>query len=205
MFDLPTIIVENKIDAEAIPPAFHTYYEGMMTCQGVPDVMMLEVVQLRRQCHIKIAKTCNKGWGVFLTGSETVARGTFIGLYAGQYIMKEEGIHHMASTGSSYLFDLDFYHLQDVNPSYMIDGERMGNFARYMNHSCEANCCVEACYIDEGNLAKPLVAIFANEDINPNEELTLSYFGGILPSANSPSTGVRCECKKPLCVGYIFP
>lgn len=49
------------------------------------------------------------------------------------------------------------------------------------NHSCEANCRVEACYIDEGNPAKPLIAIFANEDINPNDELTLSYFGGILP------------------------
>lgn len=49
------------------------------------------------------------------------------------------------------------------------------------NHSCEANCRVKACYTDEGNLAKLLVAIFANEDINPNDELTLSYFGGILP------------------------
>lgn len=43
MFNLPTIIVENKVDAEAIPPALHTYYEGMMTCQGVPDVIMPEV------------------------------------------------------------------------------------------------------------------------------------------------------------------
>lgn len=56
-----------------------------------------------------------------------MARGTFIGIYAGQYITKDEGIRRMASTGGSYLFDLDFYHLQGINPSYMIDGERMGN------------------------------------------------------------------------------
>lgn len=43
MFNLPTIVVENKIDAEAIPPALHTYYEGMTTCQGVPGVMMPDI------------------------------------------------------------------------------------------------------------------------------------------------------------------
>ncbi len=56
-----------------------------------------------------------------------MARGTFIGIYAGQYITKAEGYRRMASTGGSYLFDLDFHHLQGIHPGYMIDGERMGN------------------------------------------------------------------------------
>ncbi|PBK89494.1 SET domain-containing protein, partial [Armillaria gallica] len=127
--------------------------------------------------HMEFIQETNQAQGIFLTDSKTVARGTFIGIYAGQYITKAEGYCRMASTGGSYLFNLNFHHLQGIHPGYMIDGERMGNYNLLQNHSCEANCCVEACYINKGNPAKLLIAIFANKDINPNDELTLSYFG----------------------------
>ncbi|KAK0432683.1 hypothetical protein EV421DRAFT_1742192 [Armillaria borealis] len=55
----------------------------------------------------------------------------------------------------------------------------------YQNHSCEPNCRVVACYVNEGNLAKALIAIFTEREIHPGEELTLSYFGSIQVSFNA--------------------
>lgn len=45
------------------------------------------------------------------------------------------------------------------------------------NHSCDPNCSINPCYIDEGNLDKPLLTIFTLRDVAPGEELCFSYFG----------------------------
>lgn len=45
------------------------------------------------------------------------------------------------------------------------------------NHSCDPNCVIEAVYIHEANVAKPLVTIFTCKDVLAGEELTFSYAG----------------------------
>jgi histone-lysine N-methyltransferase SUV39H len=45
------------------------------------------------------------------------------------------------------------------------------------NHSCDPNCAPNACYINEANIDKPLVALFTRRDVLPWEELCFSYTG----------------------------
>lgn len=37
MFNLPTIVIENKVDSEAIPPSLHIYSKNMHLIPGIPD------------------------------------------------------------------------------------------------------------------------------------------------------------------------
>ena len=45
------------------------------------------------------------------------------------------------------------------------------------NHSCDPNCAMNASYIHEANLDKPLLALFTRRDVLPWEELSFSYNG----------------------------
>ena len=53
----------------------------------------------------------------------------------------------------------------------MIDAGPRGNWARFINHSCNPNCSTEP-WIVNGDRR---VGIFASKDINPKEELTFNY------------------------------
>ena len=57
------------------------------------------------------------------------------------------------------------------------------------NHSCDPNCAPNACYINEANIDKPVVALFTRRDVLPWEELSFSYTGydsddEVCPSSN---------------------
>ena len=45
------------------------------------------------------------------------------------------------------------------------------------NHSCKPNCEITPVYINDTTLNKPLLTIFAFQDIDAGEEITVSYFG----------------------------
>ena len=45
------------------------------------------------------------------------------------------------------------------------------------NHSCDPNCRLYACYINEGNIQKPLLSVFTRRDIEPYEEICFNYQG----------------------------
>ena len=45
------------------------------------------------------------------------------------------------------------------------------------NHSCDPNCTLNACYVNDANIDKPLLAVFTERDVEPYEELCFSYSG----------------------------
>lgn len=45
------------------------------------------------------------------------------------------------------------------------------------NHSCDPNCMMLACYINEADLRKPLLSLWTRRDISAGEELCFSYYG----------------------------
>lgn len=47
----------------------------------------------------------------------------------------------------------------------------------FQNHSCDPNCNIVACYINDQDVEKPLLAIFTNREVKPGEELCFSYYG----------------------------
>jgi len=178
-------------------------------------------VQLGRKCQVNIVKTKEKGWGVF-AGNKKIPAGTFVGIYAGELLREsvgeERGTKYNAF-GKTYLFDIDGYHLHEDDPdwevSYMVDAYHAGNFTRFLNHSCEPNCMITSCYINDGDIEKPLLAVFTQEDVGPWGELCFSYSGPVpeedtavvAVSATQTGTGavyVPCRCGAPTCRGVMF-
>ncbi|KZS98529.1 SET domain-containing protein [Sistotremastrum niveocremeum HHB9708] len=60
---------------------------------------------------------------------------------------------------------------------YTVDAFHVGNFTRFLNHSCDPNCDISFVYINEHDIEKPLVVMFAARDVAAGEELCFSYFG----------------------------
>lgn len=137
--------------------------------------------------------------------------------------MKRRGIKYN-KFGRTYLFDIDFHVIKQDNKDwknmYVVDAYHAGNFTRYLNHSCDPNCSLNACYINEANIDKPLLAVFARRDIEPGEEICFSYSG--LPHDDSDDESddgsddqapgrdadaaifVSCRCGAARCTGVMF-
>ncbi|KAI0743934.1 SET domain-containing protein [Daedaleopsis nitida] len=190
-------------------------FECNMNC-GCSDDCMNRVIQHGRQHEIMIQKTVNKGWGVF-AGPKKIPANTYIGIYAGEYLLDAEGEHRgkmYNKFGRTYLFDIDFYYLrkEDDQIKYTIDAYHAGN-----NHSCDPNCTIVAAYINEANLDKPLLSIFTKRDVEPYEEICFSYFGdgddNDLPQDGSDDDAspvydgavyVKCQCGAENCRGNMW-
>lgn len=65
------------------------------------------------------------------------------------------------------------------------------NLAYFQNHSCNPNCFINPCYINEANLDKPLLAVFTQRDVLPGEELCFSYYGNEDDEDNAAKNAVR--------------
>lgn len=188
---------------------------------GCDDDCRNRVVQHGRTSAISIRKTANKGWGVF-ADQKKIYKGTFIGIYAGEIITDEAGEERgfkYDKLGKTYLFDIDFHHLRkdhtDWTSKYTVDAYHAGNFTRFLNHSCDPNCTLNPCYINEGNIDKPLLTVFARRDIEPGEELCFSYSGDPDDDESmdpSDDTGgqkndavyTKCYCGAKNCKGRLF-
>ncbi|KAJ7243041.1 hypothetical protein C8J57DRAFT_1083889 [Mycena rebaudengoi] len=178
-----------------VPPGFAYDNKGRLRTPGTPifecnslcrcddEECKNRVVQRGRKCAIKIKKTIDKGWGVFAT--KKIPKGEYIGLYSGEMLKDEtselRGLVYDKS-GRTYLLDVDFYYLKkdkDWDNKYVVDAYHAGNFTRFLNNSCDPNCKVHPCYIDEPDLEKPLFTLFAAREIAVDEELCFSYKGRV--------------------------
>ncbi|KAJ8590675.1 SET domain-containing protein [Rhizopogon salebrosus TDB-379] len=133
------------------------------------------VVQNGRRYVVNIKRTENKGWGIF-NGPKKIPRGSFIGVYAGELLTVGEADRRGTlynKFGRTYLFDIDFHHMGS-EAVYSVDAYHAGN-----NHSCDPNCEIQACYINEANIDKPMLTIFTVREVEPLEELSFSYMGQI--------------------------
>ncbi|TDL21679.1 SET domain-containing protein [Rickenella mellea] len=196
--------------------AGYPIFECNDLCQCTDDCRN-RVAQLGRKCMVDIVKTPNKGWGIF--ARHKIVKGTYVGIYAGELLKDDEGEERgkiYNQFGRTYLFDIDFWYIRkakgkhgaDWQP-YTVDAYHAGN-----NHSCDPNCLINACYINEANIDKPLMTLFTQRDINENEELTFSYYGdpdddAVPVAAGAGSSGAdsvyrRCECGAPKCRGRLF-
>lgn len=93
--------------------------------------------------------------GLGLYAESEIPKGACVIEYVGVPISKEQE----ATANSKYLFE--------INARKTIDGAPRWNKARYINHSCRANC--------EPNIHKGRVFIHAKRKIKPGEELNYDY------------------------------
>jgi uncharacterized protein len=110
-----------------------------------------------------------------------VKQGTRLIEYVGEKIDKEESLRRCMAD-NPYIFSLD--------SQFDLDGDVMWNPARFINHSCAANCEAE---LDGGRLW-----ICATRDISPGEEVTFNYGYDLVDYREYP-----CRCGAANCVGYM--
>ncbi|KAK1220121.1 hypothetical protein PQX77_017160 [Marasmius sp. AFHP31] len=215
-----------------------TYQKGFL-CD---DDCMNRVVQNGRKVDVSICKTAKKGWGVMNNGRRKIRSGQFIGVYSGEYLLTdkaEERGKYYNKFGRTYLFDCDLFYMEEprgllpvkdfdkkkkegAGCRYTIDAYHAGNFTRFLNHSCDPNSDLAYVYIDEDDLWKPLLCLFARRDIAIGEELTFSYNGPPDNVANrsdaedsdvesspkkkfSDTVYQKCHCGAgDLCRGFLF-
>ncbi|KIP04851.1 hypothetical protein PHLGIDRAFT_75200 [Phlebiopsis gigantea 11061_1 CR5-6] len=141
--------------------------------------------------------------------------------------------------GRTYLFNIDGHHVtkwqeyhgKKPEAAYCIDAYHVGNFTRYLNHSCDPNCGIVPCYINEANIEKGLLTIWTVRDVVEGEELCFSYFGqpdedDFRPMVSTPQMRARsltnldvqtkqekaklvkirslCQCKATRCTGRMW-
>ncbi len=109
--------------------------------------------------------------GLGLFAEQRIPKGACVIEYFGPQITAEQE----QTSNSRYLFA--------INSKKTIDGSLRANKARYINHSCKANC--------EPHIHKGRVFIVAKRSIKPEEELAYDYGKDYFDALIKPK-GCRC-------------
>ena len=149
--------------------------------------------------RIQVRRSPIHGNGVFAVAA--LAPETPVLEYKGQRLRHDEAdviYEGNAETGHTFLFTL--------NDDYVIDANRGGNAARWINHSCAPNC--QAFLIESreapGTVADKVV-LEALRDVAEGEELTYDY--GIVLDMRYTEKLKRiwaCRCGSPGCTGTML-
>ncbi|KAL6759487.1 hypothetical protein V8C86DRAFT_2573324 [Haematococcus lacustris] len=121
-------------------------------------------LRLRQHKRVVLANSSIAGWGAFL--ADGAGKDEFLGEYTGDLITQAEADRRgrvYDQMNNSYLFDL--------NEQWVLDARYRGNKMRCANHSAQPNCKVRILQVDGDHR----VAIFANKNIAPGEELFYDY------------------------------
>ena len=136
----------------------------------------------------------NKGFGVFT--EDDIEKGEFVCEYIGTIITKNEAekkIHfNHINQKPNYVLQLREEFNNIIINTY-IDSEIYGNFARFINHSCEPNLDFELIRI---NSFIPHCAFYANRKILAGEEITFNYIGYNDEIKNNIQNEINTEYEK---------
>ncbi|KOB52308.1 Histone-lysine N-methyltransferase SETMAR [Operophtera brumata] len=147
----------------------------------------------------------NKQKGLGLFTLHLIPNRAFICEYAGEIITKSQALARIQENESkkhdNYIFCLNEHTSTETTQTF-VDPSQFGNIGRYINHSCDPNCCVVPVRCDT---LIPKLAIFACKDIQPNEELTFRYGTDceFNHSFITKLTAKNCLCNTDKCQGYL--
>ncbi|XP_029920526.1 histone-lysine N-methyltransferase SETD1B-A isoform X3 [Myripristis murdjan] len=131
------------------------------------DSDLLKFNQLKfRKKKIRFCKSHIHDWGLF--AMEPIAADEMVIEYVGQNIRQviadmREKRYEEEGIGSSYMFRVDH--------DTIIDATKCGNFARFINHSCNPNCYAKVITVE----SQKKIVIYSRQPINVNEEITYDY------------------------------
>lgn len=138
------------------------------------------------------------GNGVF--AKVPIAKGEPIVEYKGELIThaKADRDHHGdIDSGHTFLFAL--------NEKWIVNANRKGNIARWINHSCAPNAVAFIHEHKSGKLKKDKIIIEALRDIAPGEEITYDYgFEFDVPYTRKLLAIWACHCGQPNCRGTML-
>lgn len=153
---------------------------------------------------LKIVKDVNKGWSLF--AHQFIGVATFVCEYAGELLTTEEAKRRQEiydelslkrKLSPALLVVREHLSSGNVCIRINVDATRIGNVARFINHSCDGGNLFPVIVRSSGALL-PRICFFASRDIQENEELTFSY-GEVRLKEN----GLRCFCGSSSCYGIL--
>ncbi|OVA00895.1 SET domain [Macleaya cordata] len=154
--------------------------------------------------RLKIFKDERKGWGLY--AAQFLPRGEFICEYAGELLTTQEARKRQKKYDELALnsrFSAALLVVREHLPSgkaclrINIDATRVGNIARFINHSCDGGNLTTVLVRNSGALL-PRLCFFASRDIVEGEELAFSY-GEVRIKQN----GLQCFCGSSGCLGAL--
>lgn len=154
--------------------------------------------------RLRVVRQLKKGWG--LHAAEALHRGQFVCEYAGEFLTTEEAqrrqrlYDELASVGKlSPALLVIREHLPSGRACLRvnIDATKVGNVARFINHSCDGGNLQPVLVRSSGSLL-PRLCFLAARDIVEGEELTFSY-----GDARLRPKGLPCFCESLCCPGVL--
>lgn len=131
------------------------------------------------------------GNGVF--AKKIIPKGTRIFEYAGERVLKVNLAQDLVDGLTSLVY------VMNLNETHAVDGERGGNDARFINHSCSPNC--EVLYFNETPY------IYAMQEIQKGQELNFDYKLGFDTeldlSSDQKKEWFPCNCGSENCRGTM--
>jgi len=129
------------------------------------DLLKFNQLKFRRK-NMTFGKSSIHDWGLF--ARENIGADEMVIEYVGQVVRPvisdvREKRYEKQGIGSSYLFRID----QD----YVVDATKLGNLARFINHSCDPNCYAKIITID----GEKKIVIYSKQPIAYGEEITYDY------------------------------
>ncbi|CAH9134760.1 unnamed protein product [Cuscuta epithymum] len=154
--------------------------------------------------RLKIVKDKRKGWS--LCAADLIPKGMFICEYSGELVTTDvtrarfkqyDDMSSRAHFSPALLVVKE--HLSSGNTCMRmnIDATKIGNIARFINHSCDGGNLWTEIVRSSGALL-PRVCFFATRDIHEDEELNFSY-----GDARLNPNGAQCFCGSPSCLGIL--
>ncbi|PSS32368.1 Histone-lysine N-methyltransferase [Actinidia chinensis var. chinensis] len=166
------------------------------------------ISQAGLKVRLEVFRTKDKGWG--LRSWDPIRAGAFICEYAGEVVDKST-IQFGSENEDDYIFDATrTYEPVEVMPGnsddspklpfpLVINANKGGNVARFMNHSCTPNVYWQPVLREQSYLH---IAFFAICHIPPMKELTYDY-GTVQPGKAEPRRK-KCLCGSLKCRGYFY-
>ncbi|KAF7030978.1 hypothetical protein CFC21_042389 [Triticum aestivum] len=154
--------------------------------------------------RLRVVRQLKKGWA--LHAAEAIHRGQFVCEYAGEFLTTEEArrrhrlYDELASVGKlspALLVIREHLPSGRVCMRVNIDATKVGNVARFINHSCDGGNLRPILVRSSGSLL-PRLCLFAARDIVDGEELAFSY-GDAKPNPK----GLPCFCESSCCPGVL--
>ncbi|XP_068608828.1 histone-lysine N-methyltransferase SETD1B-A [Brachionichthys hirsutus] len=129
------------------------------------DLLKLNQLKFRKK-KIRFCRSHIHDWGLFAL--EPIAADEMVIEYVGQNIRQviadmREKRYEEEGIGSSYMFRVDH--------DTIIDATKCGNFARFINHSCNPNCYAKVVTVE----SQKKIVIYSRQPIIVNEEITYDY------------------------------
>eukprot|EP01012_Entosiphon_sulcatum_P026446 TRINITY_DN3189_c0_g1_i1.p1 TRINITY_DN3189_c0_g1~~TRINITY_DN3189_c0_g1_i1.p1 ORF type:complete len:711 (-),score=66.20 TRINITY_DN3189_c0_g1_i1:4-2115(-) len=145
---------------------------------------LIERSLFTQQAPLRVFRTELKGFG--LVSTERLPKGSVVSAYIGAIISRDEGDD----------LDTPRNYIMQAKPGFCVDSSTMGTLTRFVNHSCEPNCCIQVWTV----CGYPVPTLFTMEDIAPYVELSIDYAWEFPPSVHNRP---RCFCGAPNCRRFI--